>query len=104
MNLIEEITKYKKLVKESFDGGETLSELSECWEEMSELVERIDQALNQVRRIPGGDHIVSRAKSYWYANIKMALSNEHEYMGKAGCTMEDTIAELEDLGGDEDTE
>lgn len=89
--------KDRKPVKESFDGGRTSSELSECWEEMTELLDRIDSALNGIRRMPGGDHIVSRAKSYWYANIKMALSNEHEYMGKAGCTMEDTISEVEDL-------
>lgn len=35
-----------------------------------------------------------RARSYWLAEIEVALSDRHDYVGGSMCTMQDTIAEL----------
>lgn len=41
--------------------------------------------------------ISERAKSYWIAQIKVALKNDSEYLGKSMVTMDDTIEEVEDV-------
>ena len=67
-------------------------ELGEIYEEMKEL---IDQADKICRGAFSHDVRYQRAKGYWIAQIRMALDNDHSYMGAGGSTMEDTIKELD---------
>jgi hypothetical protein len=36
-----------------------------------------------------------RAKSYWWPHIRMALDEEHSYLGKSMFTIQDTVEALE---------
>jgi len=40
--------------------------------------------------------IRNRAKSYWMAHVRMALTKEHEFLGGSMTDCEDTIVELEE--------
>jgi hypothetical protein len=42
-----------------------------------------------------------RAKSYWLAHAKMAITRQHEYLGGSMVTMEDTIEEIRNAEDDE---
>lgn len=57
-----------------------------------EMLSCINQAERIMRRIGGLEY--ERARSYWVAHIKIALTNDNEYV--AGCSMEDTIKELKE--------
>lgn len=59
-----------------------------------EMLELLREAGGIVRR-DGGDRVWERAKSYWYAAVQMGLTNEHDYVGSAGCSFEDTINEIQ---------
>lgn len=76
------------------------SRLLEIQEEMLDL---IDQAKTLVRR-SGNVHEYECAKAYWIANIEMALSNEHDYVGHAGRTFAETIGALEPSEEEEEEE
>ena len=38
----------------------------------------------------------ARAKSYWYANMIINVTEDHEYMGSSMCSMQDTLEEFDD--------
>lgn len=67
----------------------TLDELK-C--EMEDLVEQIQLVLHM-----SPDMVRRRAESYWFAQLRMALSSDHEYLGGNMCTMQDSINELEEF-------
>jgi hypothetical protein len=69
----------------------------------AEMMNLLSEAEKLIRRENSNPIVWERAKSYWVAHIKMALSNDHSYIGRSGCTMEDTIREL-DPGEEEDYE
>jgi len=48
------------------------------------------------------DHARARAESYWYAQIAMALDEDHGYMGNCMCSMQDTLEEFNDIDDDDD--
>ena len=77
---------------------EDVNRLEEIKDQIRELVEEAQGILqtcdNRVTK--------ERAKSYWIPQLYMALDNNHEYLGGSMCTMEDTIAEIEDQCIDED--
>jgi hypothetical protein len=58
----------------------------------NEMLELLDEASRLVRNNGGQEW--ERAKAYWVAQISMALSNNHNYVGGSMCTMEDTIENL----------
>lgn len=69
-------------------------------EEMSEL---LDEAKDIIKGT-NSNRIWERAKGYWVAAISMGLSKEHEYLGSAGVSMDDTLNELEGLLDEEELE
>lgn len=48
------------------------------------------------------DHARARAESYWYANIAMALDEDHGYLGGSMCSMQDTIEEFDEVDEEEE--
>ena len=72
------------------DTTELASDLAEIHEQMTEL---LHQAERLMRHAP--DLCYQRAHGYWLAQITMALSDDHDYLGRGTVTMQDTIRELE---------
>jgi len=72
-------------------------ELSEAIDRLYEIQEDIldlaREALDIIREHNKGEY--ERAKSYWYPEIVMALSNEHSYLGRSMCTLQSSIEVLE---------
>ena len=48
------------------------------------------------------DHARARAESYWYAQIAMALDEDHGYMGGCMCSMQDTLEDFNDIDDEDD--
>ena len=68
-----------------------------------EIIDEMKTLLNEaIDLVP--DHMLPRAKSYWYAHILTNLSNDHDYMSKSMCSMQDTLIDLDDSDLDEDDE
>lgn len=76
-----------------------LDRLDEIKDEMLELLEEAADIVKD-----SGSFERQRMKSNWYARVKIALVNEHEYVGGSMCSMEDTIEALEGVVSDEDEE
>ena len=79
--------------------------------EIGELVEEAIGLLPDIGVYRGGNYphnmLVDRAKSYWYAHIKTALDDDHEFVGRSICNMYDTLEDWRDLDGvssEEDSE
>jgi len=69
---------------------EAIDELLEIKDEMRTLA---DKALRLVRE--NDKYEYERAKAYWYANIIMALDDDHDYLGRNMSTLQDAIEALE---------
>ena len=71
--------------------SENLDEFLANLEKIRELTDRNLDIIRKVDR-----HEYERAKAYWYAHIVMALSNDHDYLGKNMATMQESAEVLED--------
>ena len=83
------------------ESSDTLAEFMENIEQIRELA---DRNLDIIRKIDR--HEYERAKAYWYAQIVMALNDDHDYLGKSMSTMQDAAQVIENktYGEDEDAE
>lgn len=68
---------------------EAREELETAAEELGEIIERVDQTLRAI-----GGLTEKRARAYWFAQIRMAIDDDHDYLGSATCSMRRTIEEL----------
>jgi len=66
-----------------------INRLEEIQNEMLKLIDEAEDILQNE-----GDITFERARSYWIAHIKTALTSEHDYVGGSMFTMESTIKEL----------
>lgn len=76
---------------------ELIDELTEIQAEILDALERAEQLLRQ----GGFEGALMRAKSYWLAHAKCAITKNHGYLGGSLITMEDTLLELQN-GEEED--
>ena len=76
-----------ELEKERHDAGERILAISE------EIVDLLEEAMGLVRHV-GTPTEIARARSYWLGHIRMSLNDDHGFMGRGTCTMEDTAREL----------
>ena len=82
-----------------------MSEDKERFEEIiGEIGELVEEAISllpdsDVYRNGGYPVLVDKAKSYWYGHIKTALDDDHEFIGRSMCNMQDTLEEWRDLDG-----
>ena len=79
---------------------EIIDELREIQAQMLECLEQAKTLIKQ----SGPEMTLQRAESYWLAHAKIALTNDHAYLGGSMCSMEGTIAEIEAATEDEDDE
>jgi hypothetical protein len=71
----------------------TVTEDQERFEEIIEEIGNLaDEALNL---LPEG--VYENAKSYWYAAIKSALTEDNEFPGQSTHNMTDTLSEYKDF-------
>jgi hypothetical protein len=77
---------------------ELVDELREIQMQMLECLEQAKTLIKQ----SGQEMTLQRAESYWLAHTKIALTNDHSYLGGSMCSMEDTIAEIEEATEDDD--
>ena len=75
------------LEAERFEAGERILDISE------EIIDLLEEAMSLVRHVGTPDEI-ARARSYWLGHIRVSLNEDHGFMGRGGCTMEDTAREL----------
>ena len=81
--------------------------ISEDLEHLEELKEALESTLFDIESIINGcsnNQIKARAKSYWIAHIKQAISNDNDYLGTSMCTLQDTINEIREEGLEDDKE
>ena len=76
---------------------EIAQELEDLKGEMRELIENAQRLLRGVNPT-----VAERARRTWLAHIETALDDDHEWLGRGGMTMQDTINELRADGDDED--
>ncbi|MGH1515543.1 hypothetical protein [Ralstonia solanacearum] len=78
---------------------DVVEELNDIQQQMLDLIENARGLL----KAGGFGSALDRAEDYWIAHITMAISDDHGYLGRSGCTLQDTIEEIES-GEDEDEE
>lgn len=76
-------------------------ELEVIRDEMIDAMDRAKSCLRQLSRIPEFHREALSAESYWYPHIRMAINNEHDYLGKNE-TIQDTIAAIRGESGEEE--
>jgi len=74
---------------------EDIERLQEIHDELRELV---DEAFGLL----SGTAQEDRAKAYWYANIRMALDDDHMWMGSHNCTLQNCIESFTDEESDDE--
>ena len=66
------------------------SKMTEDQQRFEEIISEIGDLMEEaINIIP--ENLVERAKSYWYAHIMCALSNNHEFIGSSLNHMQDTL-------------
>lgn len=70
---------------------EEVDRLKEIKDKMLEL---LDEAKHIVKW-SGDQHQVERMRAYWHPHIQMGLTEEHDYMGNGGASLEQCIDALE---------
>ena len=78
-----------------FEAGERILDIKE------EIIDLLQEAMDLMRE-QGSDIERERARSYWYAHIRMSLDEDHGYLARGNCTMEDSAREL--MADEEDDE
>ena len=100
---VEEMSDY--MVTHAELQEEYLREAIETLEEAAEVInEQLDNVWEALCPISGSKacRIVGRARSYWIPQMIMALKNDHQYLGGAGVSLQDTLEELYALTAGED--
>jgi hypothetical protein len=85
------------LAPESAGILEATERLEEIREEMLELLSEAEEVARQTAKAAGQRVIYERAAAYWIPQIKIALKNDHGYLGSSMCSLEDTIKDLDEL-------
>jgi hypothetical protein len=82
-------------------GGSMSEDLTIAADRLEEIKDEIHELLREARRLVRGTPEEDRAKAYWLAHLAMSLDDDHEYLGRGGITMQDTI---EALRGEEEAQ
>lgn len=86
MNDIRKLMEAIDKIDEAYD--DRVGRLGEIYEEMMELV-------HEAEALVRGTSEERAASGYWLAQLKMALDNNHGYLGSGSHTLQDTIEALE---------
>ena len=75
--------------------------MTEDQQRFSEIINSIDDLMEEaINIIP--ENMVARAKSYWYAHIMCAVSDDHEFLGSSLHHMQDCLDEWMEQEEEED--
>ncbi|WP_247664420.1 hypothetical protein [Ralstonia pseudosolanacearum] len=77
---------------------DVVEELTEIQQQMLELIENARGLL----KAGGFGSALDRAEDYWIAHLTCAISHDHGYLGRSGCTLQDTIEEIESGEGEDE--
>ncbi|WP_259341490.1 hypothetical protein [Ralstonia solanacearum] len=86
-------------MRNTLSQNDVVEELIEIKAQMLDLIENVRGVL----KAGGFRSALDRAEDYWMAHLTCAISHDHGYLGGSGCTLQDTIEEIE-RGEDEDEE
>jgi len=78
--------------------SDVVEELTQIKEQMLDLIENVRGIL----KAGGFGSALARAEDYWMAHLTCAISHDHGYLGRSGCTLQDTIEEIESGEDEED--
>ena len=88
-------------VEQNFEEHMTTEERAEQVKANQERAERLEEIqqemldlLNEARDLVSGTAEEDRAHHYWYAHVKTALTDDHDYLGGSMFTMHDAIRAL----------
>ncbi|MGA4423081.1 hypothetical protein ACI2UY_23340 [Ralstonia nicotianae] len=84
-------------MSDTLTRNDVVEELTEIQQQMLELIENARGLL----KAGGFGSALDRAEDYWIAHLITAISDDHGYLGRSGCTLQDTIEEIEN-GEDEE--
>jgi len=75
-------------------------------EALVDIKEQIEVLLDEAKYLlySAPDGIRNRAKSYWYAHMRTALSDDNEFIGRSMCSMQNTIDEWSGRMSEDETE
>ena len=77
--------------------------MNEDQQRFEEIINNIDELMEEaINIIP--ENMVARAKSYWYAHIMCAVSDNHEFLGGSMHHMQDCLDEWMEQEEDSDYE
>ena len=74
--------------------NEEESQRTEAYDDVAELEDiqyEMKQLLQRAMRIARKYNKEATSKGYWYAQIAMAVDNDHGYLGDGGYTLQDLI-------------
>ena len=72
----------------------TETDLQERGARLAEIKDEINELLEEAWQLVRGTSEEGRAKGYWMAHIRTALDDEHDYLGRSMCTMQETAEAL----------
>lgn len=78
-------------MRNTLSQNDVVEELIEIKEQMLDLIENVRGIL----KAGGFGSALARAEDYWIAHLTCAISHDHGYLGGSGCTLQDTIEEIE---------
>jgi len=77
---------------------ETKAELADRLEEVKVafmgILDHTKRMLEAARLSGVAEAEARRAESYWLAHLRIALDNEHQFLGGSMCTLQETLDEL----------
>ena len=80
----------------SISKREAVDRLRDIQTELEELLFEATDIIDSVTR-EHGSMIFERAKSYWLAHAKMAISDDHGYLGGCDPNLPKTIQEIDEM-------
>lgn len=70
--------------------------LDEIKDELLDLLNEASEIVRKLDTTPG-KMIYNRASAYWFPQLTMAITNDHEWLGSSTVCLEETIEELDEL-------
>lgn len=87
------------LTEQSYDlepVDQALDLLNDVMDKLREAKDASNQALSELRRVPGGEMISNRARSYWYGSMQELIGGDDSFRGSF-TSLSETISEVEEL-------
>ena len=99
---MKHIKEYKSILGKieednNMDTSGIIDSLNEAHEKLEEAISHLMEAKSAMRANPATASIASRMDSYLIPNLKIALTQDHEYMSR-GLSIDEIIQEVREAG------